>query len=55
MNSVRPCAGGGGSVGGEEAGRGAVLFAAAGEQVQVVAAAQGCKIYRAMINSRVFA
>ena len=32
-----------------------MLFASAAEQVEVAAGAEGCKVYRAMINSRVFA
>ena len=56
--SSGPCVflvqGGGGTLGGEEAGRGAVVYAAAGEEVEVRAGDEGCKVYRAMINSRVF-
>lgn len=56
--SPGPCVflvqGGGGSVGGEEAGRGAVVYAVAGEEVEVRAGDDGCKLYRAMINARVF-
>jgi len=46
--------GGGGQVGGENAARGAVVYAAAGETVEVCAGVEGCTLYRAMINSRVF-
>ena len=56
--SSGPCVflvqGGGGTLGGEEAGRGAVVYAAAGEEVEVRAGDEGCKMYRAMINSGVF-
>jgi hypothetical protein len=57
--SPGPCVylvqGGGGSVGGEAAARGAVVFTAAREEVEVKAGEDGCKLFRAMINSRVFA
>ena len=56
--SPGPCVllvqGGGGNVGGEDVQRGAVLYTTAGEKVEVKAGEEGCKMYRAMINSRVF-
>ena len=42
-------------VGGENARRGSVLFAAAGDETVVAAGEEGATLYRAMINSRVYA
>ena len=46
---------GGGAMGEVAVSRGAVVYAPAGEAVEVSAGEKGCKMYRAMINSRVFA
>ena len=43
------------TVGGEVAGRGSVLFAAAGDTTVVAAGEEGATLYRATINSRVYA
>ena len=57
--SPGPCVflvvGGGGEAAGETLARGSVVFASAGEAVKVAAGEGGCVMYRAMINSRVFA
>ena len=46
---------GGGVVGDAEAKRGSVLFAAAGDATAIAAGDEGATLYRAMINSRVYA
>jgi mannose-6-phosphate isomerase len=46
---------GGGVVGDAEAKRGSVLFAAAGDATAIAAGDTGATLYRAMINSRVYA
>lgn len=46
---------GGCAVGGEVAARGSVLFAAAGDETVVAAGEEGATLYRATINSRVYA
>ena len=53
--SVFLVVGGGGDAAGETLARGSVVFASASEAVKVAAGEVGCVMYRAMINSRVFA